>query len=88
MKRDLTILIILLVFWVMWLYTELAEYNARSDFNQEVMQFMARGDRFTQQDADVLEKEINTVQEDVERLNEIIESQKVDDGGEVDDAGE
>jgi len=72
MKRDLLILLILFTFWGMWLYTEFTEYDDRENFKKEVTRFMERGDRFTQQDASALEKEIQHVQEKVELLNEIV----------------
>ena len=39
--------VILILFAIAWLYTEIEEYNARADYKQEVDRFMNRGNRFT-----------------------------------------
>ena len=44
------VLMMLLIFWFAWLWTEWTEYSERADFFHEVDEFMNRGDRFTSED--------------------------------------
>ena len=44
--------IILLIFFGLWCYTEVAEYIERDSFKRDVTSFMNVGDRFTRQQAE------------------------------------
>ena len=48
----------LLFFWCAWVYTEVTEYISRSAHEPEVDAFMSRGDRFTREMGENLEKRI------------------------------
>ena len=51
--RNLTarhIIIFLVIFWSMWLYSEISEYRERAEFVKQVQDFMKPGGRFTNKD--------------------------------------
>ena len=56
--KALHIFTLLLVFWCAWLYTEVTEHISRSAHEAEVDAFMSRGDRFTREMGENLEKRI------------------------------
>lgn len=62
------ILIILIIFWSMWLYTEVSEYIERQTFNTRVEAFMRTGDRFTFEDGQFLKKRIKKLEDEIEVL--------------------
>ena len=53
-----TMIFLILLFFGSWLYTEIIEYFNRAEFVREVNEFMHRGDRFTSEDGERLEREI------------------------------
>ena len=61
-NRQIIILSVLLLFVVMWLYTEITEYRNRSAFVEEVNDFMYKGDRFTQPEGDELESRVEKLE--------------------------
>ena len=56
--KPLHIFTLLLVFWCAWVYTEVTEHISRSAHEAEVDAFMSRGDRFTREMGENLEKRI------------------------------
>lgn len=56
--RAIHVFALLLFFWCAWVYTEIAEYISRSEHEAEVDVFMSRGDRFTKEMGEDLEKRI------------------------------
>ena len=49
---------LILIFFASWLYTEIIEHVKRAEFVNEVEDFMHRGDRFTREDGEHLQREI------------------------------
>jgi len=58
MNSSHVMLILILVFFASWLYTEVVEHFDRVAFVEEVNDFMHRGDRFTLEDGERLELQI------------------------------
>jgi len=50
--------VLLMVFFGMWLYTEIAEYMERDTFQQQVHNFMYKGERFTADQGRAMNKRI------------------------------
>jgi len=61
-------LFLVFLFWCMWLYTEVAEYQDRAKHRTEVDNFMHRGDRFTADDGRQLRQDIVELEQ---RFNEL-----------------
>jgi len=59
------IIVLLILFWAMWLYTEVDEGLKRKRFNQEVKEFMHRGDRFTRQEGDELKARVRQLEKQI-----------------------
>ena len=49
------IVILLILFWFIWGYTEVSEYYGRRENLAEVYAFIGQGDRFTKEDGVALE---------------------------------
>ena len=64
MRND-TILVLLIMFIVAWLYTEVAEHYSRDMFRETVEEFMTEGDRFTTDDGAELEKRVEKLETEV-----------------------
>jgi len=58
------------VFFAMWLYTEVTEYEARDKFYREVDDFMHKGERFTADQGRALQARIDELER---RLNNVAE---------------
>ena len=66
-----TVLIVL--FLIMWLYTEVAEYNERHAIYMDFKSFHDKGKRFTAAEGDVLEARIEILEVELEDIqNEAI----------------
>ena len=50
------------LFLSLWIWTELTEYEERSNFNTEVIEFVSKGDRFTQAEGDALTKRVEKLE--------------------------
>ena len=61
-KITLPTVMIVLFFWI-WFYTEVNEYNDRKQHRQEVDKFMYKGDRFTHEDGRKLEARLKALEE-------------------------
>jgi len=53
---------VLLIFFGMWLYTEISEYRERDAFYQEVDTFMHKGERFTADQGRALKARIEALE--------------------------
>jgi len=53
----------ILLFMGLWAWTELTEYEERSNFNTEVIEFVSKGDRFTQEEGDALTSRVKKLEE-------------------------
>ena len=49
---------LIVIFFASWLYTEIIEHVKRVEFKEHVEAFMNRGDRFTREDGEHLQREI------------------------------
>ena len=56
--------ILITVFFLAWLYTEVTEYIERDKFYVEVTDFMYKGDRFTSEDGQELLHRIEALEKD------------------------
>ena len=65
LKSSLT-LMLLVLFLLVWSWTEITEYQNRTDFVQGVTEFVSKGDRFTKQDADLLEARVLVLEKEKE----------------------
>ena len=50
------------LFLGLWIWTELTEYRERSNFNTEVIEFVSKGDRFTQEEGDDLIRRVEELE--------------------------
>jgi hypothetical protein len=61
---------VLILFFFLWIWTEIIEYQARDNFTKEVNEFMHKGDRFTKQRGVELESRLTLLEVEVELLLE------------------
>ena len=61
-KSGITLGLIIL-FLIAWVYTEVSEHLNRDKFKAEVIDFMDRGNRFTQEDGDALIRRLDDLEE-------------------------
>lgn len=54
--------IVLVIFFTLWLYTEITEYIERDMFQENVTEFMNKGDRFTGSQGKLLEERIKKLE--------------------------
>ena len=54
---------IIVVFFSLWLYTEITEYYERDQFSYEVKKFMGRGDRYTGTEGHALEARVEALEQ-------------------------
>ena len=55
-------LVMVSLFMVLWSITEITEYQERDNFNTEVIKFVSKGDRFTQEEGDLLTKRVEDLE--------------------------
>jgi hypothetical protein len=55
--------LLVFVFWMSWLYTEISEYGKRSEFEQNVSDFMHKGKRFTYDDGEALKARVKVLED-------------------------
>ena len=53
---------VLVIFVLLWSYTEISEYRDRDAFQENVSTFMSKGNRFTKQRGDELEKRVEELE--------------------------
>ena len=52
-----------------WVYTEVSEYIDRQRFAEEVSDFMHKGDRFTQEEGDAMERRLDIIEARLEAID-------------------
>ena len=62
--RPAHVFILLALFWIAWAYTEITELVERDAVYEEVMDFVGKGDRFTQEEGNELTERVRKLEEE------------------------
>ena len=62
--------VILVVFLIAWLYTEITEYQERHEIYMEFKTFQSKGGRFTEQDGEDMQARLDHLEEHIDELSQ------------------